>query len=420
MNYDAAKIGTVYPVSENDIQSKGNMSDPAVRLHWRLAGIMAEGRPLLLSICFLSALAVYWLTSSGDSPFIEQTCQASGWLHGHSWLDCDPHIVESVTLNGHPYSLHPPLPAMLMVPLVALRGISSSFQIYVSLVLGALGVTCVVRLMRELRLSWYESVWMAGFLAFGTIFWHEAALGDTWALPEVTAVLFTVLTLTELYGRARPFWLGLWLSCAFLSRYELGLTIPLILGLTYRRRKRTWDLSWALPPLVLALGFFTAFNWVRFHSFFDLGVSIEGRLGHNPVFGLCYLPGNLYTLFFMPPVLRGRFPYLLPSIGGQAITYTSPAFAIALAAELTLENCLFWAAALLVALPSLICYANGLSQFGARHYVQCYPFLLLLMGKALTQFDGAGFRLTHRLIVVSLLWIAWCTYVIHVYGLVWS
>ena len=43
--------------------------------------------------------------------------------------------------------------------------------------------------------------------------------------------------------------------------------------------------------------------------------------------------------------------------------------------------------ALLVSIPSLLCYANGFEQFGTRHYLQVFPFLLVLMAMSMRRPD---------------------------------
>src|SRR5450432_3674576 len=46
--------------------------------------------------------------------------QAQAWLHGH--LDIGIYIHDSIHVGGKFYIIYPPLPALLMVPFVALLG----------------------------------------------------------------------------------------------------------------------------------------------------------------------------------------------------------------------------------------------------------------------------------------------------------
>ena len=77
------------------------------------------------------------------------------------------------------------------------------------------------------------------------------------------------------------------------------------------------------------------------------------------------------------------FPWIVPSLSGVALTWTSPAFAYAfagfarkrLAAALSI-------ATILVAAPSFFYYVNGYAQYGMRHALDFMPFLFVLMALA--------------------------------------
>jgi hypothetical protein len=71
------------------------------------------------------------------------------------------------------------------------------------------------------------------------------------------------------------------------------------------------------------------------------------------------------------------------------------------------------ATAFLVSIPSLFYYVNGLEQFGARHYVQVYPFLLVLMAMGTRHPD----RLTRILIVTSIILIGYGVVYVRIWGL---
>ena len=68
--------------------------------------------------------------------------------------------------------------------------------------------------------------------------------------------------------------------------------------------------------------------------------------------------------------------------------------------------------AILSALPVLFYVGNGMSQFGTRHFVQCFPFLLVLMAMG-GELDQMG----KVLIVVSVCLIGLGIYSIRTVGL---
>jgi hypothetical protein len=81
----------------------------------------------------------------------------------------------------------PPLPAILLVPFVAIWGLATDQQLIAS-ILGALDVGLAWWMLGRLRVA--EPVRLAGtiFFAFGTVFWYTAQLGTTWWFAHVVAL----------------------------------------------------------------------------------------------------------------------------------------------------------------------------------------------------------------------------------------
>ncbi len=94
--------------------------------------------------------------------------------------------------------------------------------------------------------------------------------------------------------------------------------------------------------------------------------------------------------------------------------FTSPALVLAFKANLArIEPLLMLLTAFLVSIPSLLCYANGFEQFGTRHYLQVFPFLLVLMAMGIRDADG----LTRILIVTSIIFISYGVVYVRIWGL---
>jgi hypothetical protein len=70
----------------------------------------------------------------------------------------------------------------------------------------------------------------------------------------------------------------------------------------------------------------------------------------------------------------------VPRYSGLALTWSSPALLCAFFARRPREIVVaMWVATVLVAIPSLLYFVNGYSQFGMRHALDFEPFLLVLM-----------------------------------------
>lgn len=378
---------------------------------WAFLSLSAEGW-CALSV-FSAFLAFYAVTSGLESPYNEPVRQAVAFLHGHTYIDAPVHsYIEYAEVGAYKYALHPPMAAILLMPLAAIWGMQTP-QTAFCVVVGALDAALVWCLLGRLKLNLNAMVWLTLFFCVGTDFWFDVISGNTWSLPMVISVFFTVAALAELFGEARPFWLGVLAALACLTRYDLALAAPVYPVVAWLRGRRIKELLWMAPGFVAVGLLFVGLNEARFHSLFDLGVSIEAPKG-SPAFSLRYLPANLYTIFFIAPGGDGRFPYIHPTFMGQAIPLTSPAFALAFRSSFRrIETHLLWIAAVAGSIPSLLCYATGYAQFGTRHYIQVFPFLLVLMALGTSR---RADQLTKVLIAISIFLISFGVWHIKMWG----
>ena len=371
---------------------------------------------------FVLFLALYSVTrSTGPTPYNEHVRLAYALLHGHVWVDAPPWI-ESVAWHGRRYLVHPPLAAVVLMPLVALTGMATD-QVAVSVVIGALDVALAWRLLGRFDLAASARLWLTLFFGVGTILWYEATEGTSWTLPLVLSVAPTLCALDELFGEARPWLVGVMAGLAALARYDLAAVWP-VYALALLNRGRRWrELGWMLPGLGFAAVAYAAYSEARFGTALDPGIWLWyqadsfGRRSHPGLpspFALHNLPSNLYTLLFMSPAFDGVFPYIHPRGTGQALILTSPAFLLALRPALSRPmTLLMWLAAALSMGGVLLYYANGFQQFGTRFYVQAFPFLLVLM--ALGNRRRAD-QLTRLLIAASMVLVAYGVWHIRLFG----
>jgi hypothetical protein len=365
-------------------------------------------------------LAFYGATTSPPTPYTEHVRLAWALLHGHVWVDA-PSYMEHVVVDGRSYLVHPPLSGILMLPAAAVWGESAN-QTAVAVILGAISLGLWWRLMGRLGLDTAAKLWLVAFFGVGTTFWFEATLGSSWDFALVASVPFTLAALSEVFGEARPLWVGLWAALAALARYDLVLAWPAYALMLVARGRRWRELLWMLPGLGGALVIYVAYNEARFGTPNDIALWLwyaqdKYRLQRpGGPFVLRDLPFNLYTLLFMAPGYSDKFPWIHPEFMGQALLLTSPAFVLALRPSFIRPlPALVLAAAILSSGPSLLVYASGFAQLGPRYYVQVYPFLLTLIAMGI----GRGAKpdqLTKILIVVSIIFVIFFTWQVRWYG----
>ena len=361
---------------------------------------------------FVAFLAFYAVTMYPPNPFNAHVRQAFAFIHGHAWIDA-PTYIEHAQFNGRSYQLHPPLPAILLVPLVAWWGMATSQSLF-SVVVGAIDVALAWKMLGRLKVNLNARTWLTVFFGAGTIIWSESVNGGSWEVTMTVAVGFTLAALDELFGEARPWLLGVLAGLAAIARYDLAFVWPLWIVLAYLRHRNIRALLPMAPGFALAALVYGAFNFARYGNLFDRGVFIFAPPG-SELFSSKYLPGNLFTLLFMAPNVNNTFPYIHPEIGGQALVLTSPAFLLALRPSFRRGvPAILLAMAVIAIIPDLFYWTNGFAQFGTRHYVHAFPFLLALMGLGLPR--GRVDQLTRLLIGYSILLIAYGVWHIGFYG----
>jgi len=181
-------------------------------------------------------------------------------------------------------------------------------------------------------------------------------------------------------------------------------------------RRRNWrDLIWLSPGFALAAIIYVTLDEIRYGNVFDVGLLLwMGK--REQVFALKWFINDFNTLMFMEPTHTEVFPYFHPNRRGMAITFISPAFLPALRPSIKQPiTPLMLAGALLAMGPSLFYFSNGAAQFGARHFVHVYPFLLVLVAMGIPR---AGVdQLTKALIITSVVSISSWILHIRVWGL---
>ena len=324
---------------------------------------------------------------------------AESFLHGHLDLLHVPDPPYDLTLfAGRWYVSFPPLPALLMLPLVAICGLAVS-DVAFSVVLGAANVSLFYAVLSRLG-TWNPrfKTWLCVLLGLGTPLWYCAALGSVWYTAHVAAVTCLCLYALEVTGRNRPLPAGLWLGLGFLARAPVLFAFPLslVIGLRQARdvRYRAHRLfSFVLGTVPALLGQ-AAYNWARFGDPLEFGyhwMNSPGPLLERQVtwgqFSLHFLPENLYTMLIRPPLLSLTPFHVEPDPWGMGLLFTCPAL-LALGFTETrffLKNLVssplrlgLWLSIALVQVPSLLYFNTGSYQFGYRFALDWLPLGVML------------------------------------------
>ncbi|HVS46824.1 MAG TPA: hypothetical protein VMS32_09170 [Verrucomicrobiae bacterium] len=366
-----------------------------VRFHAYLAGI--------------AALILVLIAAHGRSTnYNNYVYLAEAFLHGQAWLLHWPgaNTVDAIVYGGKPYVIEGPLPAVLMMPLVALFGESAN-QTLLAAVLCAATVVAAWELIARIVPDRKTTFWLMLFLFAGTDLWWCSMLGDVWFVAHSAAVACTFLALLELTGKRRAWLIAIFAALAVESRFTMVMALPFYAWALYKDvspaesiapaqagaiamtdKLRAFALT--LVPFVVL---WAAYNVVRWGTVADLGYTLfyhQDSWGHpsGSPFSIGYFPYQVYSYFLQSPVLAewrqsAIWPIFKVDPHGVALTFTSPALLLAVLARTPRRIVVaLWLTVALVAVPNFIYYLNGWYQFGMRHALDFEPFLLLLMAYA--------------------------------------
>ncbi len=160
---------------------------------------------------------------------------ADAFLHGRLSIAVDRPWLELVPVNdgtGAQYSPFPPVPAVVILPFVALTqamGVGELGSNLMCSVLGAANVALVYWLLGRIGVAFRPRQLLTIGFAFTTHWWVAGMAGaHLWA--QVVAVFFLLVTLHLAIGRRWPFLAGLTLALAAGSRLPVAFSLPLIAG----------------------------------------------------------------------------------------------------------------------------------------------------------------------------------------------
>ncbi|MBI2781041.1 MAG: hypothetical protein HYX55_04505 [Chloroflexi bacterium] len=327
------------------------------------------------------ALAAYWLPGSDRyyNHFVWQAMAfldgraaiewpvAGGFPRGNSWMQ-DVYPLREVT--GDPSTTgallpFPPLPAILLMPFVAIWGLATDIRA-VSVGLGAIDVGLAWWALGRLAIPRRVRLATTVFFAFGTVFWYAAQLGTTWFFAHVAAIAVLLLAVGTAFGAdpgaddevedapnvkgavrsladtlRHPFQLidrrqllaGMLFGIAATARLTVVFGAPFFMlvggGGTWARRSVSAGIGAAIPVTLLLIYNLTTTGHV-FNPGYDYQYQKEANgypsLGYNPDWAIedaRYLPQNL-AIFLLgtPAVLPDETQN---SVGDRSPLCTAPA-----------------------------------------------------------------------------------------------
>ena len=352
--------------------------------------------------------------------------QAESLLHGHLDIGLPATTVDVVAIGGKSYIVYPPFPAVLLMPFVAIFGLSTS-DVFFTTVVAALNMPLLFLLLEQVRENgltrrgWRANLVITLLLYFGSINLWLSLGGRMWFTAHIVAMACTLLSLLLAFRRQYT-WSAILLACAFFTRATVIFGFVFLFYLIWQEagtghdlerflrslRSRMPDWSavpwrrfiWPASVVVVMLGLFMARNAAVFGSPLDSGYDIliaqHYPMVTNGPFCVCYIPSNVVANFFTFPLITffgpvggafDRHPLFDMLNHGDAVGVfvTTPLFLLLFwrNRKVSLTRIALWVTIGLVVLAVLLFHAAGYYQFGARYLYDGYAYAFLLL--ALTE-----------------------------------
>lgn len=312
----------------------------------------------------------------------------------------------------------PPMPAVLMLPSVALIGYGTNDVVY-TVVFAALNVALAFLLLGFLRKRGLsnrtrkEEIWLTILFAFGTAHLWCAAYASVWFTALVMGVTFHLAFLYCAIDARRPLLAGILMAAAFSTRASLLFValffyIQLIWPASGERlptREIIKRFVLFSAPCLVAGGLLLWFNYARFDNPLEFGHTyLAGgtlpRIRDYGLFDTHFIGKNLKAAFTIAPKILGDAPYLRLSKHGMSLFITTPAL-IWLFAPKRMSR-LAWQCLLMIAVlfvPLMLYQNTGWEQFGYRFSLDFLPYVLCLLALG----DRRLGRLFKGLVIVGIL-----------------
>ena len=307
------------------------------------------------TIAAFAYLAMPLLLGSGPRPVPHFQQLADAFLHGRLTIRIPPveaarpHVVDELIPAAQPdryYCAYPPLPAFVLLPVVAIAGPAASVATagqVISILNVWLFAVCLWRLPRRLEQPDSSPASRTAIIllfALGTVCWHNAEMGGDWHLAHAVALTAMLLALRESLDRGRLTLIGGFVALAVLARPPAALTAVFFVLPAIRQRRVPDIVKLAAFPALAAL-LLASYNHARFGSPTDFGYDrmILHGVGRQLMeqfgqFHPHFVLRNAFWFFLAPPwaTPAGQFPYLGFDPRGLSLFASSPALLYAVVA----------------------------------------------------------------------------------------
>jgi hypothetical protein len=351
--------------------------------------------------------------------------------------------LDLIDFDGKRYLLWPPVPAIVLMPLVATLGVDLPDRL-INAIIGCINVFLFLIILKKLSrrynftfLNTPTILALGVFWAFGTVHFWMSLSGTVWLISQImsqTFLMAAICRLLDTHKKTTKYLLaGLWFALAVYTRNDLvfsGIFMAVLIFEDFQGGILNKDF---LSRLGIFSIFFIVFsllnleyNYLRFGNPFDNGANyhlmsdiFKEKFEKWGYLSTHYIPRNVYYEVFKMPELTSTFPFIKMDFDGFGFLWVSPLFLLLfpsvylLLRKFTRQNSisglitngnLMIGAALLTIIPIAFTIftvmGTGEYQFGARYTLDFHIFMCFVLLPVIGAFyRNRGFRLLCILLI---------------------
>ncbi len=356
-------------------------------------------RPDSVGTLLIAALAaaIFLLTTSREANHFDYFVRlADAFLHGRlHLLEAPSWLNELVPGGGGWYVVYPPVPAIMLLPFVAIFGPGFPQNVASCAYAGAsVGLAWV--LFGRFALDVRRRAALTAVFGFGTVLWYVAEVGSAWYLGHVLAVMFSTVAVILALDRRWPVLVGLALGLAAISRLPVALACVGVLLLVLEvgwpvriPRDRTLAIRRTLGfgiGMAVPVGLYFLYNLARWGTLSDQGYTRIPGVLEDPIyvkygiFAIEYIPRHIHAIFLRSWNFVDDPPFFQPNWWGLGLFLTTPLLLWLVRARTRDPRVFGSLVATALVLVPIVTHGNvGLSQFGYRFSLDVQVFLFVIL-----------------------------------------
>lgn len=331
---------------------------------------------------------------------------ADAFLHGRLHVERCPEI-DCAVFGGKTYVIFPPLPALALLPFVALTGLPAfKGAIALAMIFAALALLIWRRIFAALDVNSVSANWLLAAIAFSSpLFYVVMKANGAWFMAQSLGFLMATLAIASVVLWRSLFFACVFAGLGFLCRQMLIFYPLFLLVLAMEPGEKVWrpslsrirSIALAALPVLAALALIFAYNYARFGNPLDTGYAhisnpgsedyITRRLQDIGLFSPKYLIFNLYHLFLQGFHAEFDASHRVALTGidwnGVALLVACPWIALAFYMKFDRVAAGGLVVIAIIAGITLFYHSNGYAQIGAMRYaLDWLPVAFVLMARS--------------------------------------